>query len=110
VTGADTPLGYNVDLSFIALGSETLHLAPWASFAWYDQHGSGLGSGLPSAVSTSSTSRASTSGQGLFYNGNRFIPGYVGSFYAVNNDRARILQSRPYLEGERDIVPEGHAR
>jgi hypothetical protein len=100
-------IGYNVDLSFIALGSEALHLAPWASFAWYDQYGSGLGVGASVRSDNFIDVARFHLRTGLFYNGNRFMPGYVGSFYGVNNDRARIADSRHYLEGERNIVPEG---
>jgi hypothetical protein len=100
-------LGYNIDLTFIALGSETLHLAPWASFAWYDAHGSGLGMGAAVRSLNFIDLARFQLRAGLFYNGNRFIPGYVGSFYHVSNDRARILQSRLFLEGDRVIAPEG---
>src|SRR5690606_11444756 len=39
----------------------------------------------------------------LYYNGRSFIPGYIGSFYAVNNPGARIVQAADYLEGNRTV-------
>lgn len=100
-------LAYNIDLRFIALGTETLHLAPWASFAWYTEYGSGLGLGAAiQSLDFIDIARFQIRA-GLFYNSNQFIPGYVGAFYQVNNDQARILRSRPYLEGDPEIIPEG---
>lgn len=100
-------LGYNVDLSFIALGSESLHLSPFASFAWYSNFGSGLGFGATLQSRNFIDLAQFHVRAGLFYNGRQFIPGYVGSFYRINNDRARILRSSAYLVGEREIDPEG---
>jgi hypothetical protein len=100
-------VGYNLDMTFYALGSDGLHLAPWASFAWYAEHGSGLGFGATIGSPNFIDIARFQLRAGLFYNGDRFIPGYIGSFYSVNNDRARIVRSRPFLEGDREIVPEG---
>lgn len=102
-----TLTGYNLDLAFIALGSETLHLAPFASFAWYSHFGSGLGFGATFRSQNFIDLGRFHLRAGLFYNGRRFIPGYIGSFYRINNDRARILRSSAYLVGEREIDPEG---
>lgn len=100
-------LGYNVDLSFIAVGSEAVHLSPFASFAWYPNFGSGLGFGAAFQSQNFIDLAQFHVRAGLFYNGRRFIPGYMGAFYRVNNDRARILKSAEYLVGEREIDPEG---
>ncbi len=102
-----TLLGYNVDLSFIALGSESINLAPFASFAWYSNFGSGLGFGATLQSENFIDLARFHLRAGLFYNGRQFIPGYVGSFYSINNDRSRILRSASYLVGEREIDPEG---
>ena len=100
-------IGYNIDLSFMALGSPSLFLRPFASFAWYTHYGSGLGFGASARSDDFIDVARFHVTAALFYNGRRFIPGYVGTFYTVNNDRARILRSDEYLVGERVIDPEG---
>src|SRR5690625_4052339 len=98
-------IGYNIDLSFMALGSPSLFLRPFASFAWYTHYGSGLGFGASARSDDFIDVARFHVTAALFYNGRRFIPGYVGTFYTVNNDRARILRSDEYPVRDRTIAP-----
>jgi hypothetical protein len=98
---------YNVDLSFAAARSGEVRFTPFASFAWYDHYGSGLGLGADLESPRFLDLARFRLRMSLFYNGSEFIPGYIGSFYTVNNQRARIVNSVDYLERDRTIDPVG---
>jgi hypothetical protein len=101
-----TPLtGYNVDVQFNAFSFGDVHLTPFASFAWYEAEGSGLGFGAafhsPNFVDLLRFSLR----MGLFYNSREFIPGYVGSFYQVSNPYSRPLDTEAFTRREPVIEP-----
>lgn len=98
---------YNVDLSFNALSSGEVRLAPFGSFAWYPDFGSGIGFGADVQADNFIDLARFRLRLALYYNGRQFIPGYVGSFYQVNSPSARILNSERYLEGNREVRYEG---
>lgn len=96
---------YNVDVGFVAVRSGDLRFSPFATFAWYENHGNGLGLGAdlesPQFLDLARFRFRLT----LFYNGHQFIPGYVGAFYTVGNPYARIIDSVEYIENDRRISP-----
>lgn len=101
----DTPdvTAYNVDIGFDALSSGSISLTPFASFAWYENHGAGLGIGAMLDSPNFIDLMRFNLRMALFYNGRDFIPGYIGSFYSVSNIRARIVDSERYFnEGGQD--------
>ncbi len=81
---------YNLDLSIDALRSGTVSLRPFFSYARYRAFGSGIAFGAdigsPNFVDLARFNLRFA----LYYNGDAFIPGYLGSFYSVSNTRARI--------------------
>lgn len=106
----DSTLGvtaYNVDMSFNALTSGEIRLAPFASYAWYPQYGSGIAFGADVKAENFIDLARFRLRLALYYNGREFIPGYVGSFYQVSNPTARILDAQKYLEGNPEIDFEG---
>lgn len=88
---------YNIDFSFDALSSGSIALVPFASFAWYTAHGSGLGIGASLESPNFIDLGRFMVRMVLYYNGRDFMPGYVGSFYPVSNTRARIVESERYF-------------
>jgi len=100
---------FNVDLSFTAIRSGDLRFSPFGSYAWYEHHGNGIGLGADMESLQFLDLARFRLRVALFYNGERFIPGFVGSFYGVHNPRARILDSDAYLTDEAQVVPVGIA-
>lgn len=98
---------YNADLSINALPSGDIRLVPFASFAWYPAFGTGMAMGANVASDNFIDLARFRLRLALYYNGRKFIPGYVGSFYTVSNPEARILNAHRYLVGEREIEYEG---
>ena len=98
---------YNVDMRFNALSSGDIMLIPFASFAWYENYGSGIGFGADLESPNFIDLARFRIRFALYYNGLRFIPGYIGPFYAVNNPHGRILNAKKYLEGEPVVKYEG---
>jgi hypothetical protein len=89
---------YNVDLSFDLVESEDLGVMPFVSAAWYTEYGSGVGAGADFSSENFIDLGRFHVRFALFYNGNAFIPGYIGSFYQVSNTRNRIVQSVDSLD------------
>lgn len=100
---------FNTDFSFNALESGEIRFVPFASFAWYPEYGSGISFGAHIESDNFIDLARFRLRMALYYNGRQFIPGYVGSFYQVNNPEARILNAESYLTGERTINFEGLA-
>jgi hypothetical protein len=97
---SETPLsGYNVDVRFDAVSWGDVYLSPFATFAWYDNQGSGLGIGADFRSPDFIDMLRFSLRFGMFYNGRGFVPGYVGSFYQVSNPYARVLDSETYAAG-----------
>src|SRR5690606_4962217 len=101
----DPLIAYNVDLGFTAAHSGDVAFTPFASFAWYEHYGRGLGIGADLASPRFLDLARFRLRLTLFYNGAGFIPGYIGSFYTVAGPRARILNSVAYLENNRMVDP-----
>jgi hypothetical protein len=80
-----------------------LALRPWASYAQYLEFGQGAGLGLDLAADDLVGAGRARLRAGLWYSGERFIPGYFGPFYAVSNPGARIIGADPYFADERQI-------
>ena len=98
---------YNVDLSVNVLPQGDIRLVPFGSFAWYPEFGTGLAVGANVESDNFIDLARFRLRLALYYNGRKFIPGYVGSFYTVSNPGARILNAHRYLVGEREIEYEG---
>ena len=99
--------GYNLDMSFNALASGEIRLVPFISFARYPAYGSGIGFGANVESDNFIDLARFRLRTALYYNGRRFIPGYVGSFYHVSNPRDRILNAERYLDGSPTVDFEG---
>lgn len=84
---------YNVDVGLDLLNSGDIVLSPFASYAWYSHYGRGIGVGADLWSLNFIDLARFRFRFALYYNGDRFIPGYVGSFYMVNNTRDRIVNS-----------------
>lgn len=85
--------GFNGDLSFAAALIGEARLAPYASFAWYEGHGSGLAAGAAFESENFLDVARFSLRLGVYYDSDEFYPGYVGSFYTIQNARARILDT-----------------
>ncbi|HET6569690.1 MAG TPA: hypothetical protein VFG50_17115 [Rhodothermales bacterium] len=90
---------YNVDAEMNLLTSGDIVLSPFASYAWYSHYGQGIGVGADLWSLNFIDLARFRFRFALYYNGDRFIPGYVGSFYMVNNTQDRIVNSVELLEG-----------
>ena len=100
---------YNIDVSLNAFESGEVRFVPFASFSRYPEYGSGLAFGAKLESDNFIDLARFRLRMTLYYNGRQFIPGYVGSFYQVNNPNARILNAERYLGGNRTIDFEGIA-
>lgn len=94
--------GYNTDVSVNVLSPGDIRLVPFTSYAWYPEYGSGLAFGAVVESDNFIDLARFRLKLTLYYNGKKFIPGYVGSFYQVSNPRVRILNAHDYLV--RDVV------
>lgn len=88
--------GLNADFSFEPIPSEAFRFTPFVSYAWYPDYGRGLALGVvlenPNFIDLARLRFRLA----LEYSGEAFIPGFVGSFYQVNNPHARILDGDQY--------------
>lgn len=84
---------YNTDVFFALFQSGDVFFSPFASYAWYRDFGDGvaLGADLHSREFLDLLNFRFR--LALFYNDIKFVPGYIGSFYTVDNLHARILES-----------------
>ena len=89
---------YNVDLQLDLFNSGTIFFAPFASYAWYPAFGSGVALGADLYSDRFIDLLSFRFRLGLFYNGRRFIPGFVGAFYTVHNPQARLVKSGADLD------------
>lgn len=102
--------GYNVDASFVAFRSSSIDFVPFASYAWYQDYGRGIGFGAELISHDFIDLLSFRLRMALFYNGTQFIPGYVGTFYTVNNRSARTLNVEAGSISEQLVgVPLGQA-
>lgn len=91
---------YNLDASLNLLDAGEIVLSPFASFAWYSQYGKGIGIGADLWSLNFIDLARFRFRFALYYNGDQFIPGYIGSFYTVHNTRDRIVNSLDFLGDE----------
>ena len=98
---------YNVDVSAQAVASGEVRFVPFASYAWYPEYGRGLGFGASVESDNFIEFARFRFRMALFYSGEQFIPGYVGSFYQVSNPFDRILDADKYLRDKAAIDFEG---
>ena len=85
--------GYNLDAQFALLQAGSINLSPFASFASYLHHGSGIGIGVDAQSRNFIDLARFQLRLAYYYNSAQFIPGYFDSFYPVSNFRSRILDS-----------------
>ena len=85
--------GFNGDLSFAAAIIGEALFAPYVSFAWYEGFGSGLAGGGEFKSENFLDVARFTLRLGAFGDSDQFLPGYVGSFYTIQNARSRILNT-----------------
>jgi hypothetical protein len=84
---------YNADVQFDLFRSGDIAFSPFVSYAWYPDFGDGLAFGADIHSDEFLDLLTFRFRMGVFYNSKEFIPGYVGSFYTVNNLQARIIDS-----------------
>ncbi|HMB91326.1 MAG TPA: hypothetical protein VKP65_10800 [Rhodothermales bacterium] len=84
---------YNADAQFDLFTSGDISFSPFASYAWYPDFGNGLAFGADIYSNEFLDLLTFRLRMGVFYNSRQFIPGYVGTFYTVNNLQARIINS-----------------
>lgn len=89
---------YNVDASVNLFDAGDIVLSPFATFAWYSQYGKGIGIGADLWSMNFIDFARFRFRFALYYNGDQFIPGYIGSFYTVHNTRDRIVNTVNFLE------------
>ncbi|SHK96474.1 hypothetical protein [Rhodothermus profundi] len=92
---------FNVDLSFNTLRARTFALMPFVSLAHYRHYGSGLRLGVSFQSPNFIDLMAFQLRLGLDYDGEAFLPGFVGPFYPVHNLQTRILDADAYPEATR---------
>lgn len=93
----DNLTGYNIDAAFDAFSSGAIFLRPFLSVAWYPHFGRGMALGATvESLNFIDLARFHLR-MVLYYNGEEFIPGYVGAFYTVSNPYARILNGEEFL-------------
>lgn len=101
IPGAERLEAFNIDAQFNAFGSGSIRFIPFASFAWYTGYGSGIGFGASLESEDFIDLLRFQLRMALYYNGEQFIPGYINTFYTINNASARILDSdAPIVPGE----------
>ncbi|MDX1546018.1 MAG: hypothetical protein R3247_03470 [Rhodothermales bacterium] len=84
---------YNVDARFDLFSAGGFEFSPYLSYAWYRHAGRGIGFGADLGAEEFADVLSFRLRLGLFYNGEGFIPGYVGPFYTLHNRQARIVDS-----------------
>ncbi len=84
---------FNVDLTFNTLQAHSFALMPFVSLAHYRRYGSGLRLGTAFQSPNFIDLMTFQLRLGLDYDGEAFLPGFVGPFYPVYNLQARILAS-----------------
>ncbi|NBC17958.1 MAG: hypothetical protein GVY18_11670 [Bacteroidetes bacterium] len=89
----DRLTAYNIDASFTAFRSGQIDFVPFASVAWYENHGSGISFGADLQSDNFIDLLSFRLRMALYYNGDAFIPNYVNTFYTVNSPTARTLDS-----------------
>lgn len=82
-------------------------LSPWLSYARFLEYGSGLGLGADFAAEDLAGLGRLGLSAGLFLSGERFVPGYFGAFYAVDNPAARIWDADAYYADRSHDRPRG---
>lgn len=91
--GMEALEAYNVDVQFDAFGSGSITFEPFVSYAWYPSYGRGISFGADLGGKNFADLFDFYLRMALFYNGEAFIPGYIGTFYTVSSPHARILNA-----------------
>lgn len=86
----------NVDLTVNTLRARTFALMPFISLAHYRRYGSGLRLGAAFQSPYFADLMSFQFRLGFDYDGEAFLPGWVGTFYPVENQQARILKAEAY--------------
>ena len=84
---------YSADLQLELFTAGGVHFDPYVSYARYLGHGGGLAFGADFHSVEFLDLISFMLRIGAFYNDRRFIPGYFGSLYMVQNRHARILRA-----------------
>ncbi|MEM6647685.1 MAG: hypothetical protein AAF730_15680, partial [Bacteroidota bacterium] len=96
--------GYNVDASVDAFRTDPLAFTPFASVAWYQNQGHSVGLGAHVGTRPTGDFGAVRLTMAAYFNSDHFLPGYVGSFYSISNEGARVIDAErfdPDLSAER---------
>ena len=85
--------GWNAEMQSDLFASGALVFAPFVSYARYLHHGESLAFGGDLRADEFIDLFSASLRLGTFYNSERFIPGYFGALYSVQNPQARIVKS-----------------
>ncbi len=94
--GKNLITAYNLDLRFTVANIGDVLVQPFATFSAYRNAGRGVGVGGELASDNFVDVARFRLRMAVYVSGDGFIPGYVGSFYRVNNPIAGILQSEDF--------------
>ncbi|GAB5519290.1 MAG: hypothetical protein RhofKO_15410 [Rhodothermales bacterium] len=92
----ETFTGYNVDLSVDAFRTDPLAFTPFMSAAWYENQGHSFGLGAHVGTMPGGDFGSFQFTLAAFFNSNHFKPGYIGTFYGISNERARVLNAERF--------------
>ncbi len=91
---------YGADLQFVAATIGDILFRPFGTFSWYENGGGGMGIGAELMSDDFVDVARFRVRLALYYSGDGFVPGHVGSFYAVSNGAARILKAEDLAPGD----------
>ena len=95
---------FNLDARYAARSPSDFDLVPYLTYAWLPGYGRGFGVGASlESFNFIDLGRFSLR-LGLHRNSDRFVSGYFGSFYAVSNPGARILDSGAFLADDAEAA------
>lgn len=96
-------LGWSADLESDLFSSSAVVFAPFISYARYHSYGESLAFGGNLQADDFIDLFSVSLRIGTFYNSRRFIPGYIGALYSVQNLEARIVKSGANLDDLTDV-------
>jgi hypothetical protein len=98
---------FSLDARFDVLQVGDFALAPFASYAWFHDHGDSFGAGADFASEELIGLGRLGATLALFRSGDGFIPGYFNAFYPISNPEARIWNADAYYRDRSTDVTAG---
>ena len=97
---------WSVDIHSDLFAQGAIVFAPFVSYARYRRYGESIAFGGDLRADEFIDLFSLSLRMGAFYNSQRFIPGYIGTLYDVQNQQARIVKSEANLDhlSENDLA------